>query len=151
VEKLAEMGIEAIMLTGDIKREISKLQEQGRRVAMAGDGVSDAPALACADIGIAICVGADIAVGSADIVLTKNDPADIPAAIALCRAVQRNIKQNLFWAFVYNAICVPAAVCGLLLGPVLPALAAAAMCLSVVSVALNTLRLRPTEASSSGQ
>ena len=170
VKKLAGMGIEAVMITGDNARtahaiagqagiktvlsevlpqdksnEIKKLQAGGKIVAMAGDGINDAPALAQADIGIAVGSGTDVAMESADIVLMHSDLNDVPTAIRLSRATIRNIKQNLFWAFGYNTAGIPVAA-GLLYifgGPLLsPVLAAAAMSLSSVSVLVNALRLR---------
>ena len=167
---LHEMGIETIMLTGDNQltaqaiakqvgidrvlsdvlpedkaREVKKLQEAGRHVAMVGDGINDAPALAQAHIGMAIGNGTDVAIESADIVLMRNRLTDVATAIQLSRATIRNIQQNLFWAFAYNVIGIPVAM-GLLHvfgGPLLdPMLAGAAMSLSSVSVLLNALRLK---------
>lgn len=170
VAELERMGIEVIMLTGDNaqtaeavrrqagvnkvvaevlpqdkERAIRSLQEQGKKVAMIGDGVNDAPALARADVGIAIGAGTDVAIESADIVLIKNDLLDAVATIQLSRAVMRTIRQNLFWAFFYNAIGIPVAagVFYIAWGWTLsPALAAAAMSFSSVSVVSNALRLR---------
>ncbi|WP_101722458.1 heavy metal translocating P-type ATPase [Eggerthella timonensis] len=166
--ELKSMGIRTVMLTGDNERtaaaiqrevgadeviagvlpdgkerEIRRLSEQGR-VAMVGDGINDAPALARADVGIAIGAGTDVAIESADIVLMRSDPLDVPASIQLSRATLRNIKQNLFWALVYNAVCIPVAAgalsfMGLNLNPMI---AAAAMSLSSVCVVSNALRLR---------
>lgn len=170
VQELKAMGIDVVMLTGDNKRtaeairkqmnidrvvaevlpqdkerEVRALQESGKRVAMVGDGINDAPALARADVGIAIGAGTDIAIESADIVLMKSDLMDVVTAIQLSRATIRNIKENLFWAFFYNSIGIPlaAGVFYVLLGWKLnPMFAAAAMSLSSVCVVTNALRLK---------
>ncbi|WP_156791108.1 metal-transporting ATPase, partial [Gordonibacter pamelaeae] len=168
VAELKAMGIRTVMLTGDNERtaaaiqrevgadeviagvlpegkerEIRRLAERGR-VAMVGDGINDAPALARADIGIAIGAGTDVAIESADVVLMRSDLMDVPAAIQLSRATLRNIKQNLFWALVYNAVCIPVAAGALAFAGVNlnPMIAAAAMSLSSVCVVSNALRLR---------
>ncbi|MDR2966115.1 MAG: cadmium-translocating P-type ATPase [Treponema sp.] len=170
VSRLKEMGIEVIMITGDSTQtaaaiaeqvginhvlaevlpqdksnEIKKLQTRGRKTAMVGDGINDAPALVQADIGIAVGSGTDIAMESADIVLMKSDLMDVPAAINLSKRTIRAIKQNLFWAFAYNTLGIPIAG-GLLYlfgGPLMnPIFAAAAMSLSSVSVVSNSLRIK---------
>jgi len=168
-EQLQQMGINVVMITGDntataqavaqqagIKnvlaevlpqdkaKNVKKLQTTGK-VAMVGDGINDAPALAQADVGIAIGSGTDVAIESADIVLMGGDLTDVAAAITLSRKTITNIKQNLFWAFIYNILCIPIAMglWYLLGGPLLdPMIAAVAMSLSSVSVLVNALRLK---------
>jgi len=135
----------AEVLPADKQRQVAALQEKGEKVAMVGDGINDAPALAKADVGLAIGAGADVAIESADIVLMKSDLLDAVAAVELSRATIRNVKQNLFWAFFYNIICIPLAAGALY--PLLhiqlsPMLASAAMSLSSVTVVSNALRLR---------
>ncbi len=129
----------------DKANEVIKFQEQGKKVAMVGDGLNDAPALAKADIGIAIGSGTDVAIESADIVLMRGNLEDVSNSIYLSKKTILNIKQNLFWAFAYNILGIPIA-CGILYifgGPLLnPMVGAVAMSLSSVSVLANALRLK---------
>jgi Cu+-exporting ATPase len=170
VDELRKLGLDVVMLTGDDKRTaqavaaevgiheviaevipaekraaIARLRDQGRVVAMVGDGINDAPALAQADVGVAIGSGTDVAVEAADVTLMQPDLRGVARTIALCRRTMRVIRQNLFWAFAYNTIGIPIAAgilypaFGILLTPTM---AAAAMAVSSVSVVTNSLRLR---------
>ncbi len=179
VAELRRLGIDVVMLTGDdqatadaiarasgidrvlagVRPEgkaaaIAALQAEGQAVAMAGDGINDAPALAAADVGIAMGTGTDVAIETAPVTLLSGDLGGLPTAIALSRATMRNVRQNLFWAFAYNVVLIPVAmgalypIAGILLDPIL---AAAAMALSSVTVVSNALRLRGFRAATTGR
>ena len=174
VEQLRQMGLEIVMLTGDNQRaadaigrqagvdqvvaevrpdekasRVKALQANGRKVAMVGDGINDAPALAQADVGLAIGTGTDVAIEAAEVILVSGSLRGVPQAIALSRATMTTIRQNLFWAFFYNAVLIPVAAGALypfdglpmMLRHLHPILAALAMAFSSISVVSNSLRL----------
>ena len=171
VKELEEMGLAVYMMTGDNERtakaigeacgienilsgvmpqgkaaQVEALKAQGFRVCMVGDGINDAPAMISADVAVAMGGGTDVAIDSADIMLLGGGVENLPLALRLSRATVRTIKQNLLWALFYNAVCIPAAACGI----INPSMAAAAMSLSSNGVLLNSLRIKKAEANRNG-